>query len=89
MGIFFLIGAELLPWAKRRPKLSQRFYEAGPGRWQKLLARLIETGTRLGLLRVEDVQQAAEDLTALWIGSSSLQVKLGVAQPMDDAGVRN
>lgn len=73
---------------QRRPDLSRRFYDAGPGRWHGLLVRLLETGNRLGQLQVHDTEQAAEDLAALWQGTSSLQVKLGVAQPLDDAGIR-
>lgn len=73
--------------AKRSPGLARRFYEAGPGRWHKLLIRLLEHGVNLGLLGINDADQAAEDLCALWIGSSSLQVKLGVALPIDDAGI--
>lgn len=73
--------------AKRSPELRSRFYDAGPGRWHDLLIRLIQTGTKLGHLRVPDFDQAAEDLTALWMGSSSLRVKLGVATPMTDEGI--
>lgn len=68
--------------AKRSSQLPHRFYDAGPGRWHTLLTQLIRTGTELGHLKVSDFDQAAEDLTALWMGSPSLRVKLGVAKPM-------
>lgn len=73
--------------AKRSSQLPHRFYDAGPGRWHTLLTQLIRTGTELGHLNVSDFDQAAEDLTALWMGSASLRVKLGVAKPMMAKGI--
>lgn len=73
--------------AKRTPQLPQRFYEAGPGRWNRLLMQLLSTGVSQDCLRPLNPAQAAEDLTALWMGGTSLEVKLGVGEPMSDAGI--
>lgn len=73
--------------ARRLPQLPRRFYEAGPGRWNRLLMQLLATGVDLGYLRPLDEAQAAEDLTALWMGSTSLEVKLGVGDPMSDEAI--
>jgi TetR/AcrR family transcriptional repressor of mexJK operon len=73
--------------AKRVPQLSHRFYNAGPGRWNRLLMQLLSTGVAQGSLRALNESQAAEDLTALWMGSTSLEVKLGVGEPMSDEGI--
>lgn len=73
--------------AKRLPQLPRRFYEAGPGRWNRLLMQLLATGVDLGYLRPLDEAQAAEDLTALWMGATSLEVKLGVGAPMSDEAI--
>ncbi|XAH25417.1 TetR/AcrR family transcriptional regulator C-terminal domain-containing protein [Xylophilus sp. GW821-FHT01B05] len=73
--------------AKRIPQLPHRFYEAGPGRWNRLLMQLLTTGVDLGCLRPLNNAQAAEDLTALWMGSTSLKVKLGVGKPMSEKAI--
>ena len=73
----------------RTPELPHRFYEAGPGRWHDLLVRLIQTGAEQGYLKVSDCDQAAEDLTALWMGTTSLRVKLGVSDPIGDEFILN
>lgn len=73
--------------ARRTPELPHRFYDAGPGRWNRLLAQLLSTGAAHGSLRPLNESQAAEDLTALWMGSASLALKLGVGKPMTDDGI--
>lgn len=73
--------------AKRSPELPHRFYDAGPGRWHDLLITLISTGVALGRLKALDCDQAAEDLTALWMGSTSLRLKLGVSAPLNDGDI--
>lgn len=73
--------------AKRTPQLRSRFFDAGPGRWNRLLTQLLTAGVDSGCLRGCDASQAAEDLTALWTGATSLGVKLGVAKPMDRKSV--
>jgi TetR/AcrR family transcriptional repressor of mexJK operon len=70
--------------SKCMPELRLRFYDAGPGRWNRLLAQLLGNGVERGRLRPLNDTQAAEDLSALWMGSTSLEVKLGVRQPLDD-----
>jgi len=69
--------------AKRTPEWRHRFYDAGPGRWNRLLAQLLAKGVESGCLRISNLADASEELTALWMGASSLEVKLGVRDPMD------
>lgn len=73
--------------AKRIPQLPHRFYDAGPGRWNRLLMQLLATGVELGYLRRLNEARAAEDLTALWMGSTSLEIKLGVGKPMSGKAI--
>lgn len=86
----FVNQADIVGWdrlishgSKRTPELRHRFYDAGPGRWNRLLTQLLTKGVESGCLRKTNAAQAAEDLTALWMGSSSLELKLGVRDPMD------
>lgn len=61
------------------PSLAERFFRAGPQLCRGRLAEAIEQGEREGLLEVDDVAQAADDLMALWKGLCDVEMKFGLA----------
>lgn len=64
-----------------RSELAQRFFDLGPGHAQRLLQDFIEDAARQGKLIVVDAEQAADELTGLWLGFANLAIKLGVRRP--------
>lgn len=90
----FLNRRDLAGWdrllasaAARQPQLAKRFFDAGPERGQRLLTQMIASAVARGELRAENPEQATEDLTGLWIGFSSLRIKLGVSKPLTRAQI--
>ncbi|MGM1200063.1 TetR/AcrR family transcriptional regulator [Klebsiella pneumoniae] len=76
----FINQRELTGWdrliasaAVRHPDLPGRFYAAGPGR---------------GTLRACDPQEAADELAGLWLGMTSLAIKLGARPPLSDDEIK-
>lgn len=71
--------AHTLPATLRanRP-LGDRFYAAGPGRVRAALAGIIAASAGRGELIVDDADQAAEDLVALWVGNRSAKIAFGL-----------
>jgi len=53
--------------------LGSRFYETGPMRMWQELTDIISAAELRGVIAVNDAQQAAEDLIALWFGLVPLQ----------------
>ena len=73
--------AHTLPVALRANRaLADRFYAAGPGRVRGALARMIAEAERRGELRVDDPNQAADDLVSLWEGSMPAKIAFGLAE---------
>lgn len=59
--------------AGEMPDLAQEVFEAGPLSARRRLAAFLETETRLGRMKVEDFDQAAEFFSGMVIGHSQLR----------------
>ena len=73
--------------ARNDPTLPNRFFDAGPGRWQALLVQLLESPDARKELSIRDANQAAADLAGLWLGLVGLQVKLGAVVSLDPTDI--
>ncbi|MFZ4875007.1 TetR/AcrR family transcriptional regulator [Janthinobacterium sp. Mn2066] len=69
------------------PELARRLYEAGPGRGYTLLTFILRQAASKGQLRLDDPAAAAEDLTALWYGTTILRINLRVSVPLTDDAI--
>ncbi len=94
--VSFINERELSGWdrliasaAARHPDLPSRFFAVGPGRGQKLLTAIIAQAVQDGMLSAEDPAQAADDLAGLWLGFSTLEIKLGARQPLTRKEILN
>ncbi|HBY1423290.1 TPA: TetR/AcrR family transcriptional regulator, partial [Klebsiella pneumoniae] len=74
--------------AVRHPDLPGRFYAAGPGRAQQMLEAIIAEAIEAGTLRACDPQEAADELAGLWLGMTSLAIKLGARPPLSDDEIK-
>lgn len=54
----------------RGTDVVRRFFAAGPKRGRAVVARLIGDAARHGVMHTDDLDQAADDLLALWIGAT-------------------
>lgn len=72
----------------RHPDLPGRFYAAGPGRAQQMLEAIIAEAIEAGTLRACDPQEAADELAGLWLGMTSLAIKLGARPPLSDDEIK-
>jgi TetR/AcrR family transcriptional repressor of mexJK operon len=59
-------------------ELSQRFWEIGPGRSRALLAGYFVQQARLGVLRLEEPEQAAHEFLGMLLGAHHMQCLLGL-----------
>ncbi|HBS7165464.1 TPA: TetR/AcrR family transcriptional regulator [Klebsiella pneumoniae] len=91
----FINQRELTGWdrliasaAVRHPDLPGRFYAAGPGRAQQMLEAIIAEAIKAGTLRACDPQEAADELAGLWLGMTSLAIKLGARPPLSDDEIK-
>lgn len=91
----FINQRELTGWdrliasaAVRHPDLPGRFYAAGPGRAQQMLEAIIAEAIEAGTLRACDPQEAADELAGLWLGMTSLAIKLGARPPLSDDEIK-
>ena len=75
-------------FALRHPELPGRFYAAGPGRAQQMLEAIIAEAIEAGTLRASDPQEAADELAGLWLGMTSLAIKLGARPPLSDDEIK-
>ena len=92
----FINQRELTGWdrliasaAVRHPDLPGRFYAAGPGRAQQMLEAIIAEAIEAGTLRACDPQEAADELAGLWLGMTSLAIKLGARPPLSDDEIKD
>ncbi|AAK25678.1 TetR/AcrR family transcriptional regulator [Caulobacter vibrioides] len=58
------------------PDIAQEVFEAGPQNARRQLAAFLETETRLGRMKVEDFDQAAEFFSGMVMGHSQLRALL-------------
>lgn len=91
----FINNRDLLGWDRliasleaQEDELPKRFFEAGPGRGQRILAALIEHAIARGQLRQASSAEAADALTGLWLGFVTLEIKLGVRPPLTEVEIR-
>lgn len=92
----FINNREILGWdrliaaaAIRAPNLPERFFSAGPGRGQYMLIALLSQAIAKGELKRCEPQVAADNLTGLWLGFTSLEVKLGVRPALSEQEIEN
>jgi TetR/AcrR family transcriptional repressor of mexJK operon len=78
---------ELCVAAPRNPAVALAFYEAGPGQTLSFLSSVVAAAAQRGTLRVEDPNQAADDLVSLWLGDQPHRVALGVQPPLEPAEI--
>ncbi|UNK39993.1 TetR/AcrR family transcriptional regulator (plasmid) [Shinella sp. H4-D48] len=90
----FINGRELHGWDRlmasasaAHPDLPRKFFDAGPGRAQKMLVEIIGNACARSELPALDSGVAADDLTGLWLGFVNLEIKLGAREPLTDAEI--
>ncbi|MBV8704402.1 MAG: TetR/AcrR family transcriptional regulator [Acetobacteraceae bacterium] len=74
LGVYRVVVAE----AGSMKELGERFWEMGPGRTRALLARYFARQARLGGLRLEDPEQAANEFLGMLLGPYQMQCLLGL-----------
>ncbi|ELY6346695.1 TetR/AcrR family transcriptional regulator [Cronobacter muytjensii] len=91
----FINQKELTGWdrliasaAIRHPDLPGRFYAAGPGRAQQMLETIVNEATEAGLLRACNANEAADHLAGLWLGMTSLEIKLGARKALTESEIQ-
>ncbi|CAE1150757.1 TetR/AcrR family transcriptional regulator [Serratia rhizosphaerae] len=92
----FINQRELTGWdrliasaAIRHPDLPRRFYVAGPGRAQQMLESIIAEAVDEGVLISCNPREAADDLAGLWLGMTSLEIKLGARKTLSDEEIKH
>jgi AcrR family transcriptional regulator len=70
------------------PELGKKFWEAGPARFEGLLARYLEGATRQGLLHVDDPARVAARLVGQITGLYLLPLLAGVRNRPSEAEIR-
>lgn len=75
--------------AIRHPELPGRFYSAGPGRAQQMLETIVAEAMDARLMRVCNPREAADDLAGLWLGMTSLEIKLGARRALSEAEIKH
>jgi TetR/AcrR family transcriptional regulator, mexJK operon transcriptional repressor len=66
----------------RGSEVARRFFAAGPKRGRAIVTRLVVEAAEQGTIQIDDPQQAAEDLLALWLGSTwREEIALGLRKP--------
>ena len=66
------------------PEVCQTFYEAGPAQINARVKRYLARAQQAGSLAIEDMELAAEQFLALFLGGPHLRATLGIARPTDD-----
>jgi TetR/AcrR family transcriptional repressor of mexJK operon len=92
----FINQKELTGWdrliasaAIRHPDLPGRFYAAGPGRAQQMLETIVAEAIDAGFLRMCNAREAADHLAGLWLGMTSLEIKLGARMALTEAEIQH
>jgi len=92
----FINQKELTGWdrliasaAIRHPDLPGRFYAAGPGRAQQMLETIVTEAIEAGLLRECNAHEAADHLAGLWLGLTSLEIKLGARKVLTETEIQH
>ncbi|HAT23351.1 MAG: TetR/AcrR family transcriptional regulator [Pantoea sp.] len=92
----FINQKELTGWdrliasaAIRHPDLPARFYAAGPGRAQQMLETIITEAIEAGFLRRCNAHEAADHLAGLWLGMTSLEIKLGARKALTEGEIKH
>ncbi len=93
--VSFINNRDLLGWDRLIASLEalgnelpKRFFEAGPGRGQRILGAIVEHAMAQGQLRQADSTEAADTLTGLWLGFVTLEIKLGVRPPLTEQEIQ-
>lgn len=66
------------------PEIARLFYEAGPQRAIRAIARLLEEHTRKGTVSIDDTEVAAELFLSMVKGISDMRCMVNVAPPMSE-----
>ena len=74
IGLYRVVLAE----AASMRELGERFWEMGPGRTRALLAGYFARQARLGVLRLEDSEQASHEFLSMLLGPYHMQCLLGL-----------
>jgi AcrR family transcriptional regulator len=74
LGLYRVVVAE----AGSMKELGERFWEMGPGRTRALLAGYFARQARLGGLRLQDPEQAANEFLGMLLGPYQMQCLLGL-----------
>jgi TetR/AcrR family transcriptional repressor of mexJK operon len=92
----FINQRELTGWDRliasasvRHPDLPKRFYAVGPGRAQKMLETILTEAISEGKLRACNPCEAADDLAGLWLGMTSLEIKLGARKTLTEEEIKH
>ena len=92
--LYFINGRKLHGWDRliasasaAHPDLPRKFFDAGPGRGQKMLTEIIARACSKDELSALDPEIAADDLTGLWLGFVNLEIKLGAREPLTSAEI--
>lgn len=92
----FINQKELTGWdrliasaAIRHPDLPGRFYAAGPGRAQQMLETIVAEAIEGGFLRECNAREAADHLAGLWLGMTSLEIKLGARKSLTETEIQH
>ncbi|MEO1638598.1 MAG: TetR/AcrR family transcriptional regulator [Pseudomonadota bacterium] len=62
--------------ALKNPKLGDKFFAAGPGKAKSMLSEALASWQANGLVPQGDVQEMAEDLLGLWLGTLVYEMRL-------------
>ncbi|WP_225726568.1 MULTISPECIES: TetR/AcrR family transcriptional regulator [unclassified Nocardia] len=74
----------------RGSDLVRRFFAAGPQRGRTMVIRLVGRTAELGIIRTDDVERAADDLLALWLGGTwREEIALGLCQSPSEQEIRD
>ncbi|MFH4826043.1 TetR/AcrR family transcriptional regulator C-terminal domain-containing protein [Klebsiella pneumoniae] len=74
--------------AVRHPRSPRPLLRRRAGRAQQMLEAIIAEAIEAGTLRACDPQEAADELAGLWLGMTSLAIKLGARPPLSDDEIK-
>lgn len=71
----------MMALGSQNPKLSRLFYEAGPQRLLDEMTHLLRQADRIGKLRIDDPQSAADQFFCLIKGGANFRLLFGCGEP--------